>query len=256
MPIPSSVGHTYRVRAPVSYARGRAVTASIETRLKADLVAPTSGTYTLRDSAGNAIIDAQPVVVTGSKATYPITAGELPATLGYGSYREHWRLTHPGGVVTEGARTAYIVREPLYCPVTQQDLEDEVPGFSTLMSNTDTDDIQGWIDGAWADTLRWLESEGRWPDDVVDAHSLFSYVRHAAFFKAFSAMSIANARYREDADKSERLMHVAQSQVRYRVDEDQDGVADSEERHSASQVIRRARPGVAYVYGSKTPRVM
>ena len=160
MPIPSQIGHTYRVRAAVVLARGRAYTTSIETRLGGALVAPSSGTYTLVGPDG-ATVSTGAISVVSDVATYSIPADDLPDTLPYGGgYRERWDLTFSDGTVTVGQRPGYLAREPIYCPTTQADLEQRIPGLASLLG-TSTTNLQGFIDLAWADTLERLVMGGQ-----------------------------------------------------------------------------------------------
>ena len=253
MPIPSQIGHTYRVRAAVVLARGRAYTTSIETRLGGALVAPSSGTYTLVGPDG-ATVSTGAISVVADVATYSIPADDLPDTLPYGGgYRERWDLTFSDGTVTVGQRPGYLAREPIYCPTTQADLEQRIPGLASLLG-TSTTNLQGFIDLAWADTLERLVMGGQWPDAIVDVDSLAPGVRELALAYTFDAFATASPDYADMATRHRQSAEAALGRIRYRVDLDQDGLADDDRRHG-TPLLRRSSPRVPWTYGAKHRRV-
>lgn len=253
MPIPSDIGHSYRVRGAAVFARGRAVTTSIETRLGGSKVAPSSGTYTLT-APDKTSVSTGAVTVASSVATYTIAAVDLPTTLGYGGgYRERWKLTFSDGTVTEGQRPAYLAREPLYCPTTQADLEQQIPGLSSLLGASTTD-LQGWIDLAWGDTLERLIQGGQWPDAIVDVDGLAAGVRELALSYTLEAFAIASPDYADQASFHRRRAESLLGSIRYRIDDDQDGYADSERRHG-NPILRRSSPRVPWTYGGRRKRI-
>jgi hypothetical protein len=253
VPIPSDIGHTYRVRGAAVYARGRAVTTRIETRLGADKVAPSSGVFTLTAPDASTVSTGS-VTVSSSVATYSIPAGDLPSSLAYGGgYRERWKLTFSDGTVTEGQRPAYLAREPLYCPVTQADLDQQVPGLASLLGAS-TSNLQGWIDLAWGDTLERLIQGGQWPDAIVDVDGLAHGVRALALAYTYEAFATASPDYAITAATYRTRAESALGAVRYRIDSDQDGYADEERRHG-TPVMRRSSPRIPWTYGARKKRI-
>lgn len=252
MPLPTDIGHTYRVTGAAVFARGRAVVTKIETRLGANKVAPVSGTYTLVAPDGTTVATGA-ISVVSDVATYSLSAGDLPATLGMGGgYRERWLCTFSDGTVTEGQRPAYIAREPLYCPTTQADLDARIPGIAGLL-NVSSENLQGWIDLAWADTLQRLLSAGRWPDAIVDVDSLAPGVRELALAYAFDAFKTSSSEYGMYATEHRKNAESLLGSARYHVDLDQDGKADDERRHGMP-IVRRASPNVPWTYGARGRR--
>jgi hypothetical protein len=246
MPIPSDTGHTFRVRAPSVYERGRALVVEMEARLGASLVAPSSGAFTLKSPTG-ATVSTSSVTITGSIATATVPAGDLPATLAYGDgYTEEWDLVI-ASVTTTARREAYIARRALHCPVTQADLESLHPRLSVLMGQA-VADLQGLIDEAWSATLQRLVASGRWPESIIEPASLRGYVQHLALHLVFRAMQTAaqgpaGDRYTALAEQYRLSSETAWGTVRTRVDTDQDGTADTLDRKGATQVVRRSSAG-------------
>jgi len=253
MPLPTDIGHTYRVTGAAVFARGRAVVTKIETRLGAVKVAPSSGTYTLVAPDGTTVATGA-ISVVSDVATYSLSAGDLPSTLAFGGgYRERWLCTFSDGTVTEGQRPAYLAREPLYCPTTQADLDARIPGIAGLL-NVSSDDLQGWIDLAWADVLQRLLSVGVWPEAIVDVDSLSTGVRELALSYAFEAFATSSPEYGEYAMRHRKAADTAIGSARYHVDRDQDGKADDERRHGMP-IVRRASPRTPWLYGARKRRV-
>jgi len=245
VPIPSDTGHTFRVRAPSVYERGRALTVEMEARLGASLVTPASGTFALKSPTG-ATVSTSSVTITGSIATATVPSGDLPTTLAYGDgYTEEWDLVI-AGVTTTARREAYVARRALHCPVTQADLESRHPRLATLMG-TAAADLQSFIDEAWSACLQKLKTAGRWPESVVEPTSLRGYVQAYALYLVFRSMltsSNPNAdRYSTLADSYRIEAATLWPEVRFRSDTDQDGTADDLNRRGASRVVHRSASG-------------
>ena len=243
MPIPSDIGHTFRVRAPSVYERGVAQTVSMECRLAGSLVAPASGTMTLRSPTGSTVWTGA-VTITSGIARAAVDA--LAATVAYGDgYREEWSLVIDN-VTTVGAREAYVARRALHCPVTQADLESRHPRLATLMG-TAASDLQSFVDEAWSACLQKLTSAGRWPESIVEPTSLRGYVQAHALYLIFRSMLTSTQagvdRYAALAEGYRIEAASLWADVRFRADTDQDGTADNADRRGAAQVVRRAVAG-------------
>lgn len=252
MPIPSDVGHTFRIRAPEVIERGRAHLTRLEARLGGSLVAPSAGTYTLTAPDGTTVVTGA-VSIVGSTAQYQIQAGDVPASLGYGDgYSESWDLTI-AGVITTGRREAYIARRALHCPVTQADLEALHPRLATTMGSAAAS-LQGHIDEAWADTLLRLVASGRWPEAVVEPTSLREYVRETALYYVFRSLiggaGAGDVRYSALADEHKAAAVAAWTAIRYRQDFDQDGLADDETRRGPGGGVVARGGSTPWIYGA------
>lgn len=244
MPIPGVDGVSHRVRLPAVLTRGRASVSRMETRLGADLVAPTSGTYTLYSSTGSTVYTGT-VTIASSIATITVPALSLPSTLALGDgYREVWALTYSGGSVYDATRPAILARYAVHCPVTQADLHNEYPDIASQINATPTT-LQGFIDAAWEDVVRRLLSEGKWPEQIVDVETLVEPVRELAFakfFRFYSVSSPGTERYSALSDLHANTYRTSWASVRYRPDIDGDGNADGTQRIGAQGIIRMNAP--------------
>lgn len=215
----------------------------MEDRLGADLVAPTSGTYTLIDSSGGTVYSGA-VTITGSIATVTIPSTSLPVTLSLGDgYRELWSLTYSGATY-DATRPAILARYAVHCPVTQADLQNEYPDLASTI-NASTTTLQGFIDAAWEDVVRRLLSEGKWPEQIVDVETLVQPVRELALSKFFRYCGVGNQNAPHFDTLSERHAQAYKSafgSVKYRIDSDGNGAADNSTRVSAATVIRMNAP--------------
>jgi hypothetical protein len=244
MTIPTDIGASFRVRAPEVYERGRAHATKIEARLGASLVAPSAATFKLLSPTGSTVSTAS-VTITGSVATATVSAGDLPDTLAFGpGYVEEWTLTI-AGVAQIARKDAWLARRALHCPVTQADLEQLHPALGASV-RSGSNSVQSQIDSVWADTLGSLYAAGQWPARILEPSTLTRYVRNRALAAVFRSFMVGNAQpgsnngelaayYDGEADR-------AWGAIQYLADDDQDGVADSDERGGPGGPIARSLP--------------
>lgn len=248
MPIASEVGAAFRLRVPPVLVRGADSTTRIEGRLGGAAAAITAASYRLQGPTGETLHTASPAPSAGVvSVTVPSSA--LPSTLSYGpGYREFWTVTIDGADHTV-TRPAYLAAYPLHCPVTQVELENEYPAIASMFRGVDN--LQEFIDSAWTDTLTRLLSEGEWPEAIVDSETLIPYVRESALHRVFRAAAlgedIAGGPYSRAAEDHRASAREAWARVSYRRDDDQDGRADSDDRHTRTMIVRRTG-GVHYEY--------
>lgn len=245
MPIPTATQPTARIRTYAVLERARDSVTTLGWELDGDAVAYTSGTYTLYGRDSNTVVYTV-AIAGGSAASVTIPAASLPATLAYGQgYREEW-LMLVGGVTTPYHRPAVLARRALRCPLTESDVQDVFPRVATLLVNA-APSLQSLINAAWLDCLQDLLSQGRWPETVVDPDSLIEFLRERTLFHLFRAASLAQFdKFDPLAQAAQANARIAWSKVRFRADADQDGIADSADRLSASRVVARAVSPPAY----------
>ena len=136
------------------------------------LVAPNSGTVTVYDASGTAVVDAATVTITGSVATYSWTP---PTTLTLGDrWRVRWSLAMPDGVTHRPENEAALVRARLYCPITEADLYRvesalDPSGSAPLTSLSSYADK---IDEAWAQIQLRLIEAGNRPNLIIGPSAL------------------------------------------------------------------------------------
>jgi hypothetical protein len=192
------------------------------------LVAPTSGTITIFDGAGTKVVDAQPVAVVGSVATYTYAA---PVGLELGHrYRVEWSLVVVG-VDVEVTNSAEVVRRRLYCPISDIDLfrvaeRLDPNGDAPITRRTDFGDF---ITEAWTQTLRKLRQAGRRPDLVIEASDLREVVLYKALELIFLNLSHSlNPAYLDLANRYKDTSADAWNDVTlvYASDDDEDADLD------------------------------
>ena len=114
---------TARIPFPEYLERGRDQLVKLEVYRAGSLQAPGSGTFSLFDPDGVAVVDAQAITVASSRAQYTIPASAIPTTTPVGEgWQEEWILTSPGGVTRTFRRYAAVVLRALFPVVTDADL--------------------------------------------------------------------------------------------------------------------------------------
>jgi len=245
--------YTYRQSGPDVLQRSRANTVRLEVWRDGALVAPTSAKVSLLRPAGTAIVDEATATISGSVATYTVSAGDLPATEPTGQlYTLRWALTIDGLERTV-QRPCTVARFPMVLPVTDDDLTGgEYPDLVDQLGDYGTT-LQSFIEAAKRDVLRELEQCGTWPDIITGPSDLFEPIRQSAYTKVFRFLFSTN-----DSERSERLMELHRAEylrvmkdLRLRLDRDDDGLADDEARESVSRTIHRG--GARSRYRRRSP---
>jgi len=136
------------------------------------LVSPTSGTVTVFDASGTAVVDEATATITGNVATYSWTPS-TSLTLGE-RWRVRWVLVMPDGVTHRPENEAALVRARLYCPITEADLYRvesalDPSGAAPLTSLSSYADK---IDEAWAQIQLRLIETGNRPNLIIGPSAL------------------------------------------------------------------------------------
>ncbi len=252
MGIPSEVGVGFRVRGMAVLARGLDSTTRIYADLNGVPKAISSATYSLYTSTGTALVDA--AAVGGAPFTgtviYTVPAASLPSTIEYGTgYREVWALTLADASVVRCTRPAAVARYPIQCPITHQDVTAPYPAMSSDLRDPNGTIVQGFIDDAWVDLLRKMQGEGRWADAVVDVDALIEPLTHMALERVwrFIYSTLRTPESKDLAELHERKGSTSYRTANWRVDKNQDGVADSATREPGVAMIRmNVGPGTSY----------
>ena len=259
---PGETQYTFRQNTKPVYQRARDNLTQLAAYRDGVLQAPTAGTYTLlapEDTDTSPTIDAEAVVVTGDIATYPITAAELPDTLGLGpGYQERWVLTMPDTRTYTIRRPVVLGRFQLFAPLSEEDVvAGEYPDLVVSLGGATV--LQGLMDGAWLYCIRYLERQGRWADTVVDASDVFDWHRHETLKRCFKAMLMRQSqseRWRELFIEHRDEATQARQGLRITEDRDRDGRADSHGKRAVARSVvpnvpvrRRWVPGVYSKFG-------
>jgi len=237
--------YSARTAYPDVLCRGRDNAVSMPLYRDGALVAPTQSgsTFSLYSpTSSTAIVDAAAVTVTGSIATYTITAATLPSTLTLGEgWREVWSLV-VGGVARSYERTAALARISLSPSVTDADLLALYPSWSRARGAA-VASFQPWIDEAWKRLMQRLLREGhlsyliRTPDALREAHLHLSIALVARGVKPSGGAGSGESTWLTDAVYHEGQYEASWSAANWQVDYDNDGKVDDP--------TQRSRAGVA-----------
>lgn len=204
---------------------------------------PTSGTVTVKDGGGVAIVDAQPVVVTDGVATYQILAATLPSTLPYSNdWMEVWALVLDGATRTFN-RPAGLARTLLYPVITDDDLLDEYTEMRRWQAE-DQGNLSNYIDAAWKELMGRLCEDGRRPNLILSPYSLRSAhlkLSGAKAFRDYASSASKDGKFWKMYETEIDAYHKAWDRMTLRYDYDEDGNTGGNEV-SAAPVTFLAMP--------------
>lgn len=161
-----------RIPLPDLFERGQANAMSCPLYTAGALVAPSSGTVTIYDGAGQ-VVSSPTVTITGSIATASYTP---PTTLALDHrWRVEWALVVSGATHTI-RNEALLVRRRLYCPISEVDLYRRVSALDPSGDSAITarSDYSSYIDEAWNTIQQRLITAGNRPNLVVGPSALRS----------------------------------------------------------------------------------
>lgn len=230
--------YSVRIPYPEILTLGQDNPVALEVSRDGAAVAPTSGTFTLRAPGGASIIDAQPVVITGGRATFSIGAaflqeGASNVTLSEG-YQIVWSLVVDGETLTRD-RPAAVARRPISPALAVQDLLDEYAELDRLKGAID---LQALLDAAWGDIVRrWIREGGltyqvKTPGAFFEAHRELALMR---FWRNLAAARPGSDQYQTLVEHHKGQYEAAWAAVNVQLDLDNDGRPDD--------VTSRARRG-------------
>lgn len=214
------------------------------------LVAPTQAgsTVSVFDESGTAIVSAAAVTVTGSIATYQISAATLPATLSLSSrWRVRWSLIVSGEAHTFEVE-AHLCRTVWYPTIVESDITtDSHPELASLRPSGAT----SWashIDAAGEDIQRMLLADERRPYLVLSQWSLWEPHRLKALTRIFRALSVQTgpgSRYDALANQYAEDFRTAWAGLKFAYDYDADGLKGGGDEQSVAAVP------VVYLHASR-----
>jgi hypothetical protein len=199
--MPTADTYSARFTLPDLIERGVAGTLRCPMYRSGALVAPSSGTVTVFDASGTAVVDAATATITSSVATYAWTP---PTTLSLGErWRVRWSLAMPDGVTHRPENEAALVRARLYCPITEADLYRmesalDPSGAAPLTSLSSYADK---IDEAWTQIQLRLIEAGNRPNLIIGPSSLRQVALDLALSLCFADVGsrVANPVHTETA---------------------------------------------------------
>lgn len=229
--------------------RGRDNVVVCPVYLDGPLVAPSVGTCTLYDSTG-AVVSAPTVSVVNSVATATIPTSDI-GTKSYGAgYRVEWVLTL-AGVPRTFSNEAAIVRKAFECCVNDQVLFDHHSDLRALLSSSKNGSVQKAIWQAFVTFQnRMWENESR-PYLIFTTTAAREHLKWQALGNAFEGLA-ANATdddgFQKQADKYFARAEKAFESMKFKVDTNQDGMADSAvaQGPKGTTFLTDLRPGLAW----------
>lgn len=201
------------------------------------VISVASVTLTLRDEAGEVVVDAGiGTFATPGRVRYALDAADVPSTRPYAlGWRGVWTITDTDGVVHRVARDYALVRYTSTCPVVSQDLYDLHPTLRTELPEGALS-FSAQIKQAWVWFTEQLFQKGRRHWLVVTTGSPRECVLYKALAIVFSDARGENARYAALAAHYEQAAAdaLARMTFEYRTDEESDIVGED---RSASPVL-------------------
>lgn len=206
-----------------------------------DLVAPSSGTFSLLRADGTAIVDAQAVTVSGDVAQYTVSSASLSSeTRGLG-FRVRWSLVVSGVTYTYD-NEAGIVRAVPAPPATHGHVARRWTGWESYLTGVAIDGVlqttfAHWLGEAWLEMQRWLLRQGNRPHlvlasyELLDLHIAWTWWR---FCEDKAVDSNAEDRWERKATQAKQDLDELKGEVSFTVDDNDDGaVAASADKQPA-----------------------
>jgi hypothetical protein len=234
-----------RIRIHQVLARGKAATVTLPIYRDGGLVVPASGTYNLVDESGVDVIAASAVSISGSIATYNISAPQLPDTLNLSEgYMEHWALVI-GGDTFNFKRPCAIARSYLYPVISDLDLEAQYSDLASLKPASMTS-YQTYIDEAWYQIILRLRELGNLEYLIMDPQALrMSHINLSCYliFKDFDSSGLGEGRYLDLAKHHREAFSDCFKRQNWRYDLDSnDQMDDPNKRRAGQSVIYTCTP--------------
>jgi hypothetical protein len=191
------------------------------------LVAPTSGTVSVYDSAGTAVVDAAAVTVASSKATYTVLSTALTDRALEAGWRVEWTLLI-SSVTHVFRQSAILCRRILYNPVTEADLLRRHQDLDSLRESARSS-YQDEIDEAWAETQNAIVARGNRPNLITDPSSLRAFVLHKTLGLVYENFwhGTQQDAYRLLFERHYEAAKTEWDAVAWQYDRDEDGVGDT-----------------------------
>jgi hypothetical protein len=208
------------------------------------LVVPLSGTITIYKADSTALVNAAPVVIVGSMATYTLNGAATTSLQLEDGWLIEWTLAMSASVTNTFRNDAALVRRTLYPVITDADLFRRHSDLPALLA-TGVSSYQEYLDEAWATIVNRITSNGRRPYLVIQPSALRDC--HLALtlqlvFIDFQTSAGDGGRWQALAEHYGRAYTDAWAQLRFTYDEsDENKVSTSTKKSAASQVWTNGR---------------
>lgn len=242
--------YTARFRSGEEIERGRSQVITCPIYRTGALVAPISGTVSIYKADATAIVNAAPVVITGSVATFTVMAGTTSSLQLEAGWLIEWTLVMTASVTNTFRNDASLVRRTLYPVVTDADLLRRHSDLTALLA-AGTTSYQDYLDEAWATIVNRVTAQGRRPYLVIQPSALRDV--HLALtlqliFVDFQTSAGEGGRWQALAEHYGRMYTDAWAQLRFSYDEaDENRVDVNSKKAATSQVWTNGR---GFPYGT------
>lgn len=140
------------------------------------LVAPSSGTVTVYNATGAAVLSGATVTITGSTAQYTVLAATLASELLGEGWSIVWSLVMPDGTTRTIRRAASLVRSRLHPPAIAADLFARIrsldPSNAHPITKLTLAQFDDYLDECWRQIEERLLRRGRRPWLVISPEAL------------------------------------------------------------------------------------
>lgn len=223
---------------------GRAETVEVRPEEGGSTVPCTGGTYSLLDSLGRSVIDAQPVTVTAGVPSYAIPADyaddyPLPQP---GPWRERWSLTGVSGAPSGELLVEQEVHVCRVAPLRLATVEDLYRLHNAWRRQLPQarPDVDEPIDVAWETLVRRLLSDGHIPSHILNwwrLSSIHTLLAAAVVCRDFATDAVGDSRMETLGTEYEaRAWDDYNAYLGLQKDSNEDGIADK------AGTLQRARP--------------
>lgn len=224
----SDTNYQARFRLPEAFQKSRVETIECPIYLNGALVSPDSGTVTIFNESGNAVVSAAVTVQTGSKATYTTSSSTFTNESYGNNWLVQWDLVF-SGTTYKFVRDAMLVRRKLFPSITDADLYRRVsvlnPSSANVIHSLTT--FQDYIDETFVEIQQRILSKGNRPNLICDNSALgmvHLYLTLAVIFEDFSTR--LGPAHRPDAEMYRKIYENEWTRLNFNYDSDNDGMPD------------------------------
>lgn len=237
-----------QISMPLLLVRGMDTYVELEVWGPTGIQEPTSGTISLYDGKGTAIVSTQALSVSSTtrRVYTTILAASLPATLDYSdTWRASWALSLAGESATFH-QDAQLIARPWYPSLTLNQLTAASPKLRTIYDLDDPEDAQELDDvlqNAIEDTQLRLVGSGRRPWLIFDAWRINAYLTETVLGRIYRSLLLdgdpANFTAHDRlATKHEEAAELAWGAMNFKYDEEQTGKGDDATRAKGPPTVR------------------
>lgn len=214
---------------PVLLEQGRENTLTCPLRRAGSLVEPSSGTISIFNASGVAVVTDQAVDPSSGTATF--TTGTFASSTRGMRWRIAWTLTVDGVVRTFRSTAALVLCVP-YPTVSDATIAARVPALDSTRPGaiTRAASHQTQIEDAWKEVRRRLARAGRRPHLIVDQDDLQEPHLLLAISRIFGGLGVVKPEYLEQEKRYERMFEKAWTDVQFEYDDNDDGTVDDNSR--------------------------